>query len=171
MNLYFLRHGKACERSPRWRPDSTRPLTRDGEDKMFDVARGLQNLDLTFDSILTSPYARAFRTAEIVAEVFKSKKLVESENLVPGADPNALVAEINRNLARMKNILLVGHEPFLSKMISVLLSGTDKLSIEMRKAGCCNLLVNRLAFSQCACLEWLVTPRQLARLGKLKRRK
>lgn len=171
MNLYFLRHGKACERSPQWRPDSTRPLTREGEEKTLDVARGLQNLDLSFDLILSSPYARALRTAEIVAEVFKSKKIFESANLTPGADLNALIGEINENHRGVNDLLLVGHEPFMSKMISMLLAGTDSLSIELRKAGCCHLQTAKLAPEQCASLQWMATPRQLARLGKSKRKK
>jgi phosphohistidine phosphatase len=66
MNLFFLRHGKAHPRSPQWRPDSKRPLTQEGENAMFDVARGIKALGLSFDVILTSPYVRALRTAEIL---------------------------------------------------------------------------------------------------------
>jgi ABC-type multidrug transport system ATPase subunit len=44
MNLFFLRHGKAHGRSPQWRPDSKRPLTREGENGMFEVARGIKAL-------------------------------------------------------------------------------------------------------------------------------
>jgi phosphohistidine phosphatase len=70
MNLFLLRHAKACARGPKWRPDDTRPLTRDGEKRMFNVARGIQSLDVSIDLIMTSPYLRAFRTAEILGEVF-----------------------------------------------------------------------------------------------------
>jgi phosphohistidine phosphatase len=166
MNLYFLRHGKACERSPKWKPDSTRPLTRDGEKKMFEIARGMKALGLSFDLILTSPYIRAFRTAEIVGEVFESKKMIESRNLIPGANPRAILAEIHNNFAGLSEIALVGHEPFLSGLMSVLLSGGESMSIELRKGGCGNLVIHKLAFGQCATLDWLMTPRQLARLPK-----
>ena len=64
MNLFFLRHGKAHPRSPQWRPDSNRPLTREGENGMFEVARGIKSLDVSFDVILTSPFDRALRTVE-----------------------------------------------------------------------------------------------------------
>src|SRR5262245_36346525 len=73
MNLYLLRHAKACDRSKKWTPDSKRPLTPEGEEKMYDVARGIKKLDLSFDVILASPYARALRTAQIAAEVLKLK--------------------------------------------------------------------------------------------------
>jgi phosphohistidine phosphatase SixA len=54
MNVYFLRHGKAHPRSPNWRPDSKRPLTREGERGVSNVARGLKALGESFDLILTS---------------------------------------------------------------------------------------------------------------------
>ena len=44
------------------------PLTKEGEEKMLDVARGMKKLEIEFDILLTSPYVRARRTAEIVAQ-------------------------------------------------------------------------------------------------------
>jgi phosphohistidine phosphatase len=166
MNLYLLRHAKASARSQKWRPDSTRPLTREGEKKMFAVARGIQSLDLSFDLILTSPYLRAFRTAEILGEVFEPKKVFETKNLIAEAEPKAVIDEINENFSNLSQIVLVGHEPFLTRLISILLSGRDGLSIDLRKGGFCKLTIKKLTFGQCACLDWLMTARQLARLAK-----
>jgi phosphohistidine phosphatase len=166
MNLFLLRHAKACARGPKWRPDDTRPLTRDGEKKMFNVARGIQSLDLSFDLILTSPYLRAFRTAEILGEVFESKKVFETKNLIAEAEPRAVIGEINENFPDLTQIVLVGHEPFMTRLISVLLSGKDDLSIDLRKGGFCKLSVQKLCFGRCARLDWLLTPRQLARLAR-----
>ena len=70
MNLFFLRHGKAHPRGPNWQPDSRRPLTTEGEEQMFDVARGMRAFGLSFDLILASPFPRTLRTAEILAEVY-----------------------------------------------------------------------------------------------------
>ena len=165
MNLYILRHGKACARSPKWHPDGTRPLSREGEKKMFNVARGIQSLHLSFDLILTSPYIRAFRTAEILAEVFESKKVFETSNLVAEAEPKAVIDEINESFPELSQIVLVGHEPFLSRLISILLSGKDDVSTNLRKGGLCKLSVKKLSFGPCATLEWLMTPRHLARLA------
>jgi len=166
MNLYFVRHGKAAERSRKWHPDSTRPLTRDGEKKMFEAARGMKTLGISFDLILTSPYIRAFRTAEILGEVFDSKKLFESKNLVPEAEPEAIIDEINQNFATLKEIALVSHEPLMSRLISLLLSGKDNLSIAMRKGGLCKMSVETLNSGPCASMEWLMTAKQLARMRK-----
>lgn len=166
MNLYILRHGKAAERSRKWHPDSTRPLTRDGEKKMLAAAAGMKTLDVSFDLILTSPYIRAFRTAEIVAGVFESKKLFETKNLVPDAEPESVIEEIKQNFAALQEIALVGHEPFLSRLVSFLLSGRDNLSINLRKGALCKISVEKLEAGPCGCLEWMMTSKQLSRLRR-----
>ena len=166
MNLFFLRHGKAHPRGPQWRPDSKRPLTREGESNMFDVARGIRALKVSFDVILTSPYARALRTAEILAEVYDSQKLFETGGLAADAGVKGIIDEVNENFSAAGNIILVGHEPFMSRLISTLLTGQDGMALELKKAGFCRLSIEKLVFGQCARLHWLLTPRQLARLGR-----
>ena len=166
MNLYFLRHAKAGERSARFTDDSKRPLTPDGEKEMFRVAKGMRKMELSFGLILSSPFIRAKRTAEIVAEVFKSNKLRLSKNLAYRADARDLIHEMNDDYPSLKNILLVGHEPYLSKLISRLSAGDEKLSLHFKKAGLCKLTVGELRFGRCATLEWLLTPKQLTALGK-----
>jgi phosphohistidine phosphatase len=166
MKLFILRHGQAHPPGPQWRPDSKRPLTEEGEENMFEVARGMQALGLTFDAILTSPYVRALRTAEILAEVYKRPKLIETRRLFPEAAPKEIIDEIAENFAKAEAIVLVGHEPLLSGLISTLLSGGDGLGIRLKKAGLCKLSADKVFLGQCASLHWLMTPRQLARLGK-----
>ncbi|HEX4121377.1 MAG TPA: phosphohistidine phosphatase SixA [Verrucomicrobiae bacterium] len=166
MNLFFLRHGKAEPRSPKWRPDGKRPLTRDGEKRMEEVARGAQALELNFDLILTSPYARAFRTAEILADVYGAKKLFETRNLVSEAAPGTIIEEINENFTSVNDIVLVGHEPFMTRLIATLIAGEGvPVAIELKKAGLCKLSIEKLTFGKCASLNWLLTPRQLAHAG------
>src|ERR1041384_3173041 len=64
MNLYLVRHAIAVdEGSPDYEQESERPLTDKGRKKMRQMARGLRNLGVEFDCILSSPYARARETA------------------------------------------------------------------------------------------------------------
>ncbi len=166
MILYFLRHAKAEPRGPRWRPDSKRPLTNEGEGDMFEVAEGMKTMDISFDVILASPWVRAKRTAEILAEVYDSDKLVETANLTSDAPVKKILDEINEDHASAGEILLVGHEPFMSRLISTLLSGEDSMAIELKKAGLCKLTIGRLFFGKCATLNWLLTAKQLSRMGR-----
>jgi phosphohistidine phosphatase len=166
MNLFFLRHGKAYARSVKWRPDSKRPLSTEGEKKMFENARGIERLDLSFDLILTSPYLRALRSAQILAEVLKSKNLVETHGLAAEATPKDIIDEINGKYPGAGQIVLVGHEPFMTHLISILLGGHENLAIDLKKGGLCKLSITTLRLGPCACLNWLMTPRQLSRLGR-----
>jgi phosphohistidine phosphatase len=166
MNLFFLRHGKAEPRGSIWASDSKRPLTPEGEKKMIEAVRGLQAVESSFDVILSSPFARALRTAEILAEAYDPKKLFQTKNLIPEAEAKNIIDEINGRFASCDQVVLVGHEPFLSGLISMLLTGLDGLSIDLKKGALCKLSVEKLALDKCAVLEWLLTASQMSRLGK-----
>lgn len=166
MDLYILRHAIAVERgTPGYEDDSQRPLTGKGAKKMRLVAEGMLALDLSFDIILSSPFLRAKQTAEIVAEVFDAaKKLKFSEHLEVGGDAEALIKEINDKYGKHSSIIIVGHEPHLSSLISILISGNEDIPITMKKGGLCKLTASALRYGQCATLEWLLAPSQMTRI-------
>ena len=161
MNLYLMRHAIATELEENTE-DNQRPLTEKGRKKLGKIARNLEKLDLKFDVILTSPYLRACQTADVVADALdiKSKNVVETENLTPLGFAEKLVEEINAR-EPVENMLIVGHEPFLSQLIGTLVAGDVSLSIDMKKAGLCKLSIEQLTYGRCATLEWLLTPAQL----------
>jgi len=163
MDLYILRHAIAAEREvPASGPDSARPLTRKGAKKMRRIASALKKLDISFDVILSSPFRRAKETAEIVAEVFKCDDILKfSAHLKVGGDQSALVKEINTHYSKYKSVLIVGHEPYLSSLIGVLLSGDKGARVTMKKGGICKLSIPALKYGRCATLEWLMAPAQI----------
>ena len=162
MELYILRHGIAVERgTPGYKKDSDRPLTPEGEEKMRQIADAMRGMDLKFDLILSSPYARAEQTAKIVAGEL-DEDVSYSDYLVPGGNALELIGEINDE--RPQRVLLVGHEPDLSSLISVLVTGGSDAGIELKKGGLCRLTTEKLVFGKCARLNWLLTPKQLREL-------
>ena len=168
MTLYLLRHAIAAERgTPGYTDDSKRPLTSKGAKKMKRIAQGMKTLGIEFDLLLSSPYARARQTAEIVAAVFHTKKkLCFSEHLTVEGDPVKLIYQLTHKHRSAVNVILVGHEPYLSSLASVLLTGQEELPLTFKKGGLCKLAVRRLLLAQCATLEWLLTPRVLAAVGE-----
>jgi phosphohistidine phosphatase len=155
MNLYLIRHAIAVEESEE---GSQRPLTDKGRKKMRNIAKGLRALDVEFDLILSSPYVRAAETAEILADVFKMKEEVQfSENLVPSGSPEALIAELNEKHTA-NSIALVGHEPFLSAMIGLLVADNPNVDISLKKGGVCSLSADDLHHTHKASMDWLLTP-------------
>lgn len=165
MNLYLMRHAIAAEADGNTE-DSQRPLTEKGREKLGKIVFNMEKLGLEFDVILSSPYLRARQTAKEVADALnvRPENMLETENLTPYAFADKLVEEI-RARDPVENLLLVGHEPFLSQLIGMLVAGDASLSIDMKKAGLCKLSIVQLTYGRCATLEWLLTPAQLAVLS------
>ena len=163
MNLYILRHGLAVDPgTAEFAKDSERPLTPKGERKLWKIAQAIEELELSFDLILSSPYVRALQTAQIVAEALDlRKKLETTETLTPDGSTEKLVDLINRRKPRVEEVLLVGHEPYLSELISLLVSGNTESAVTMKKGGLCKLTSELLEEGRCATLEWLLTPKQM----------
>jgi len=162
MEIYVLRHGIAVERgTPGYKKDSDRPLTKEGEEKLHQIAQAILAMDLKFDLILSSPYERAAKTAQIVAAEL-DEEVTFTEFLEPDGNQLALVSQINDE--KRQRVLLVGHEPDLTHFISLLTAGGTAASIELKKGGLCKMTTDKLKFGQCATLNWLLTPKQLRAL-------
>jgi phosphohistidine phosphatase len=163
MDLYILRHAIAAERNTKGRDtDFERALTQEGEEKLRRVARAMRNLELSFDLILSSPYVRARQTAELVATALALRKRLElHEGLACDANPREFLVELAKRSPAPESLLIVGHEPFLSTLASLLISGTAKSCLTLKKAGLCRLSLDSLRVGRCATLEWLLTPRQM----------
>ena len=171
MILYLIRHAPAVPLSAEdanEELDSQRPLSTKGRQQMRRIAKGLKALEISIDQIVTSPYLRARQTAAILAKRFElnDDRLAESALLEPGADLPQLIQELHEKYAEIQNLALVGHEPSLSHLLSVLVSGEPSMAIRLRKGSVCRLAVDDLKFGQCATLEWHLTPSQLEDLGR-----
>ena len=164
MDLYVLRHGIATDPTAHdFAKDADRPLTPEGKRKLRQVAEAMGALELSFDLILSSPYLRARQTAEVIAEVLKERKRLElSDSLTPSGSPRKLVEQLNHLQPSPGSVLLVGHEPYLSSLISLLVSGDASFAVVMKKGGLCKLSTESLKPDRCATLEWLLTPKQMA---------
>ena len=167
MNLYILRHGIAVDPAAHgFAKDADRPLTPEGKRKLGQIAGAMEALELSFDLILSSPYLRARQTAEIIAEALKARKWLElSDSLTPGGSARKLVDLLNHLQPPPESVLLVGHEPYLSGLISLLVAGDASFAVLMKKGGLCKLSTDSLKPGRCATLEWLLTPKQMALMG------
>jgi len=167
MNLYIVRHAIAVDPgTPGYEDDSQRPLTDKGIRKMNKIVKGLHQFDLKLDKILSSPYVRARDTAKILATEFqRANQLSFSDNLIPPANFEALVAEIHEKYD-VDNLALVGHEPMLSQFVSWLTTGDTKMNLILKKGGACCLSADNLYQDHRAELIWLLTPAHMVQLSK-----
>jgi phosphohistidine phosphatase len=155
MQLYFLRHGEADW--PHWtRPDDERPLTDFGKKEVRQVAKFLDRVKVKPNLIVTSPLPRALQTAEVAAEQLKTK-LRQDEALEPGFGISELRTLLKRHGSKV--LMLVGHEPDFTSVISALTGASLKLS----KAGVA--LVDFDPETEKGRLFWLFPPR-VARKAK-----
>jgi len=165
MKLYLVRHAIAENRSPDNEDDSLRPLTEKGKEKLERIASGLGKLGVEPDLIVSSPYVRASQTASILAKTLKYKEeLIYSDSLVPMGEPDDMIGEINEKYS-VDELMLVGHEPSMSMLASVLLAGDPNISINFKKGGVCCLSADDLHYDRKATLEWLITPKISTKLS------
>jgi phosphohistidine phosphatase len=102
-----------------------------GTKDITQVAEWFEDLDMKFDVIITSPLKRAHQTASIVAKIFNiENKLNDWHELQP--ESNRI--ELYRKLSSQQ--FSVGHEPYLSSLISEIISeaGSSSRSV-LKKAG------------------------------------
>ncbi len=163
MKIHVLRHGIAVVRGDLdVENDSERQLTPKGKRQLRQAVAAMKTMGLRFDLILSSPYLRAKQTAEIIAESLKLKKQLRFSNtLAPDGSPKNLIGQLNELKPAPENVLLVGHEPYLSCLISLLTTGRKDLMLDFKKGGLCKLEMEKLSYDRCATLAWLLTPKQM----------
>jgi phosphohistidine phosphatase len=152
MRLYLLRHGDAVE-SPYYQ-DSERPLSDLGRRQTQTVGRFLQAERIKPDLILTSPLLRAKETGEIIKEALKVKGFMTAPALASGASTRDCIKEINNH--NLSSLVLVGHEPQMSGLISVLTGGDEQFRVEMAKDSLACLETRHPVKKGHAVLLWLL---------------
>jgi len=164
MELLLVRHGIAFGRDPdRWPDDGDRPLTPEGEERFRKAARGLKRVVPSVDLVLASPYARAWRTSEILSDEAgwpAPQRCPELEAERKTSDAlRALRAPSTRD---RDSIALVGHEPNLSELASLLLTGAQsRMYVEMKKGGVACIAFDGAPTSDKGILRWAATPKML----------
>jgi phosphohistidine phosphatase len=162
MKLYLIRHGLAETHG--MKPDADRALTPAGREKMERAAKGLRKTKIKLQLILTSPLKRARETAEIVAGGLYGVKVETMPELAPGSEPSATISAIGAYRDR-KEIALVGHQPHIGQLASLLLTGSPDLCEMDFKKGSVACIDAEFAGEQAKCsLNWLLTPKLMRSL-------
>jgi phosphohistidine phosphatase len=166
MDLYLVRHAVAFDFDPsQWPDDSRRPLTPEGQKRFGRSARGLKALVPSVDVVLSSPWVRAWQTAELLESEAGWPRAVACDALESGRAP-AEVLQALQPYAGYSAIVLVGHEPSLHELASYLLTAdTSHAQIEMRKGGVARLEVGDGLRPGAGRLQWLLPPKVLRALA------
>lgn len=130
MKLYLVQHGEAKSKEV----DPDRPLTEVGRETTEKIAGLASRLGLTVNVIRQSGKTRARQTAEIFGSALSpGGGVIAAEGLGPVDD---VVPAAKAFKDEEMNVMLVGHLPFMEKMVAYLTTGdSEKDVIEFHNSG------------------------------------
>jgi phosphohistidine phosphatase len=129
MEIFVIRHAAAVPRSADL-DDAERPLTERGRERWTQAVVGLERLGIRFDRMLHSPWRRAAETAHA------ARHLVDGDTMACALLATAPTAALLDELEDAR-VALVGHEPWLGELLSLLIVGTRQAAprFSLRKGG------------------------------------
>jgi phosphohistidine phosphatase len=130
MTLFLVQHGEA-------RPgieDFERSLTDHGAETVSRIADWAARMGIKVDQIRHSGKLRAEQTATIFAmKLDTARGVTAAKGLNPNDDVTLVAASLQGD---HESIMLVGHLPHLSRLVSLLVTGDpDNVVVRFRNAG------------------------------------
>lgn len=152
MKVYLAQHGHALSKSEH--PD--RPLSNVGHGEVGQVAEFLSG-HLSVSRVLHSGKRRAQQSAAILTALIAGEFPIEE---IKGLAPNDPVEDFARQLVEWnEDILVVGHLPFMEKLISLLLTGTESPPVTSFTPG--SIACLELADDNTWAMHWMIRPELL----------
>ena len=149
MKLYLLQHGDSLAEEV----NPERPLSEAGMKDIEKLGKFLEDIDITFSNIFHSGKLRAKQTAEMIAKCISYPKPVEAH---AGLNPNDEVFIVANELDKLKgDTLLVGHLPYMSKLVGHLVSGEKNQTLVSFEPGTLVCLEKTLNFWA---IYWIIRP-------------
>jgi phosphohistidine phosphatase len=150
MKLYLVRHGESVATGA----DDVRPLSEKGKEDIGYLANFIIPLNIQVARIVHSEKYRARQTAEILATSVSLAAMMEKS---VDLDPLASIAPmLNQIDAWDGDSLLVGHMPFMGRLVSKLTSGDEDNNVVIFKPGnmVCLEQIEKRRWSIC----WMLSP-------------
>lgn len=155
MKIYILRHAEAEPRAPGG-AEGARQLTPEGKRELRGVLRLAHDAGVEPDVILASPWTRAQETALAASAALGTPKVIETKSLLPDVLANQIWGEI-RSLRPLEELMVVGHEPHLSRFAAFLLEAP--VSIHVKKSAMIRIDVQDREGPPRGVLKWMLTPK------------
>ncbi|NIO47813.1 MAG: phosphohistidine phosphatase SixA [Candidatus Aminicenantes bacterium] len=147
MKLYLIQHGISLPEEK----DPEKSLSLEGKEETQRTAEFLKAKNIEVDAVWHSPKQRAAQTAQIIVNSIFCSEIKERDDLNP-LDPVANFPEEIKS--SNKNLMIIGHLPFLQKLASLLLSGSETNQfISFKNSG-----VVCLEYTDTWKVAWMVTP-------------
>ena len=125
MAIYLVQHGKSFSKDQ----DPQKGLSDEGGETTRKIAKVAADYGINVSRIVHSGKKRAFQTAEIFEEYLKTGKAVAD---MPGLNPKDNVNEFAlkvEDLEDLNDVMVVGHLPFMEKLVSRLTAGDEGITV------------------------------------------
>ena len=143
MKLYLVRHGEAVSENV----DPRRPLSHDGKKEVEKTAKALRKMGIAVAAIIHSGKKRAQQTADIIqAAIAPELKLIQKDSLGPNDSTEQIYKDI---MKRSEDFMIVGHMPFLGKLVSRLVLGDENRDLVKLTTG-------SVAALECEAASWYI---------------
>jgi phosphohistidine phosphatase len=152
LQIHLLRHADAGDPETWVGPDAARPLSDKGRRQAERLGRHLAAIGFRPDAIISSPKVRADETATLVAQALDAV-VGHDDRLASGLDLAALEA-IVRERGSPRRVVLVGHDPDFSVLLSTLVAAETP----MKKGALARVDVVDGLRPGGAVLRWLLPP-------------
>lgn len=129
MLVYLLRHGIAENRAT---SDAARKLTREGVLQSQAVVEKFKQHAPQLDMAIVSPYVRARQTASCVQQAFPDLQFNVDSQIKPSGDVIGVMNAIEG--FGVQQLLLVGHNPLLSNLLTLLVDKLPQVNSYMRNS-------------------------------------
>jgi len=150
MRVYLMQHGESKSEEK----DPQRRLTDKGIGEVQTVVDFLRPLKLAVDAVWHSGKARAQQTGELLAEAVGARdRVVQREGLGPKDQVGTTKEALEQTGG---DVMIVGHLPFLGKLVALLVTGSEENEIV------------EFQFGSVVCIEcrddgkwkvaWMITP-------------
>ena len=157
MRLYLARHGTAASPAV----DPACGLSRQGREGIARLAEFIKSLSLRPAEVWHSGKDRAEQTAQILATALGgSPPVTQHAGLNPNDSPMIIAGELE---AEERDLMLVGHLPFMSLLSSYLLAREGPPEVVRFRTG--TLACLQRGSEQLWHLEWTVHPGLLPTVG------
>ena len=152
MKLYLVQHGEALDK----KHDPKRPLSVSGHEDVANIAAFLTGR-VKISRVVHSGKTRARETAEVLGKFLAQGVEV---NELTGLNPLDSVATFVEQVIESKlDTLVVGHLPFMAKLVSILISGSEEKNLVAFLPGTlvCLACDEKGAWQ----IEWMIRPELL----------
>lgn len=122
MALYLVQHGISAAKEI----DPERGLTDQGRTETERIAQVAGGYGINVGRIVHSGKKRAAQTASIYHDVLSLKTPPET---VPGLNPLDDVRGFTKGITADANLMVVGHMPFMQRLVAYLVAGSAELKI------------------------------------------